>query len=125
MTTANDLYAFAAERGIGIASFYLSKREALSTMDENGESKLAHEIGHCETGSFYNVFSSFDNRQRHENRADVWAIKKLIPKDELKKAVKHGYSEIWELADYFDVTEDLICKAISWYKYGNLYSVRR
>lgn len=31
---------------------------------------LAHELGHCETGSFYNRLAKLDVRQRHENRAD-------------------------------------------------------
>ena len=75
------------------------------------------------TGSFYNVYSPCDSRQRHENRADRWAIKKLITEDELERAVKKGYTELWELAEFFNVTEDLMRKAVSLYKYGNLYSV--
>ena len=78
--------------------------------------KIAHELGHCETGSFYNRYSHLDVRRKHENRADRWAIKKLIPEDELKKAVSSGVVETWELAEYFSVTEPFMIKAILYYK---------
>lgn len=140
MTTINELYNFAENEGVMVAAFSLNKREALSTMDSDGQcyvaidphkvissadekTKLAHELGHCATGSFYNVYSPYDSRQRHENRADRWAIKKLITEDELEGAVAKGYTELWELAEFFNVTEEFMRKAVSLYKYGNLYSV--
>jgi len=138
--TVNELYNLAERESVMVAAFALNKREALSTMDSDGrcyiaidpqkvtsqadeKTKLAHELGHCMTGAFYNVYSPFDSRWRNENRADKWAVKKLISKDELDEAVANGYTEIWELAEYFNVTEDFMRKAISWYEYGNLYSV--
>lgn len=138
--TVNELYDIAESESVTVTAFSLRKREALSTMDSDGQcyvaidpdkltssadekTKLAHELGHCMTGSFYNVYSPCDSRQRYENRADKWAIKKLIPEDELEQAVAIGYTELWELAEYFNVTEDFVRKAVSWYKYGNLYSV--
>jgi hypothetical protein len=66
---------------------------------------LAHELGHCSTGAFYNRHAKRDLRQKHENRADQWAIKKLISKVELDFAVSTGHTELWDLADYFGVTE--------------------
>lgn len=127
----------ANEENIVVDHFVLFKREALSIMDEDGNcyiaidprrikneaderSKLAHEIGHCVTGSFYNRYSNFDCRQRHENRADKWAIQKLITVDDLDKAVAQGYTEIWELAERFGVTEEFMRKAVCYYVHGNL-----
>lgn len=78
--------------------------------------KLAHELGHCETGSFYSRTAALDLRQKHENRADRWAIKKLVPKDELEEAVSRGCCEAWELAEHFGVTEPFIRKAVEYYK---------
>lgn len=138
--TVEELYDLAENEDVTVASFDLINREALSMMDPTGrcfvaidpdrlsstadeKTKLAHELGHCVTGSFYNVYSSCDSRQRYENRADKWAIKKLIPKDELEKAVSYGYTEAWQLADFFGVTEAFIRKAVSLYHYGNLYSI--
>lgn len=89
---------------------------------EPGEDKTAlfHELGHCETGSFYNQYTPHDVIQKHENRADKWAIKKLVPKDEFDAALACGYTEPWSLAEYFGVTEEFMKKAMCLYKYGNL-----
>lgn len=67
----------------------------------------AHELGHCETGAFYTE-NSLELRCRMEYRANKWALKKLVPADELTDALRSGITELWELADYFCVTEDVI-----------------
>lgn len=137
--TIDDLYDVAEDESVEIDLFSMNQREALSMMDEDGKcyiaidpkkvvssadekTKLAHELGHCVTGSFYNAYSPLDSRQRHENQADKWAIKRLIPKDDFEEAVADGYTEIWELAEFFNVTGEFMRKVISWYKFGNLYS---
>ncbi|WP_300272732.1 ImmA/IrrE family metallo-endopeptidase [uncultured Oscillibacter sp.] len=81
---------------------------------------LAHELGHCETGSFYNRYAALDVRQRHENRADKWAIRRLVPEDDLDAAMADGCNTIPALADRFGVTEPFMRKAVCWYAHGNL-----
>lgn len=81
---------------------------------------LAHELGHCKTGAFYNRWAVRDVRQKHEHRADKWAIQKVIPEAELDQAVADGCATIWELANRFNVTEDFMKKAVCLYTYGNL-----
>ena len=81
---------------------------------------LAHELGHCKTGAFYNRWAARDVRKKHENRADKWAVNKLIPVDELDQAVADGHTELWDLADHFGVTEEFMRKAVCWYTHGNL-----
>ncbi len=76
----------------------------------------AHELGHCETGSFYNRYSKFNVISKYEYKADKWAIQRLIPADELINAVNEGYTEAWELAEYFGVTEPFIHRAYDIYK---------
>lgn len=131
------LYQLAEEENIEVDCFDLKNRDALSIMDDTGacyiainpyklhstqdeREKLAHELGHCVTGSFYNVYATADRRQRHENCADKWAIKKLIPVDELEDAVAKGCTECWELAERFGVTEEFIKKSVCYYTHGNL-----
>ena len=82
--------------------------------------KLAHELGHCETGSFYNRWAMLDVRQKHENRADKWAIRKLVPESDLDRALRDGHTELWDLAEQFGVTEDFMQKAVWYYRHGNL-----
>ena len=81
---------------------------------------LAHELGHCETSSFYNQYAALDVRQRHENRADKWAIRRLVPEDDLDAAMADGCDTIPALADRFGVTEPFMAKAVCWYAHGNL-----
>lgn len=137
MTNLIGLYQIAEEEGITVDCFELCSREAMSYMDQDGEcfvaidpfqlrsekeekEKLAHELGHCVTGSFYNQWAAYDIRQKHENQADKWAIKKLLPEEELIAALRHGYTELWQLAEHLNVTENLLKKAICFYMYGNL-----
>ncbi len=79
---------------------------------------LAHELGHCETGSFYNQKNIYDRWGRHEYRANKWAIKRCVPKNELETAIRAGFTEPWELAELFEVTEAFMRKALFYYKYG-------
>ena len=81
---------------------------------------LSHELGHCVTGSFYNIHAAIDHRQRHENRANKWAIQTLIPVEALDDAIAEGCTEVWELAERFQVTEEFIRKAVCLYVHGNL-----
>lgn len=97
---------------------------AINTRQLTGEAdertKLAHEVGHCATGAFYNRYSSLDILQKHENRADKWAIRHLIPVESLDAAVADGYCEICDLAEHFGVSEDFMKKAVCLYTHGNL-----
>lgn len=77
--------------------------------------KLSHELGHCVYGGFYNQYTPLDVREQHENKANKWAVYRLIPWGKLKQAVRDGMTEVWELAEYFDVTEDFMRWAITYY----------
>lgn len=81
---------------------------------------LGHELGHCVTGSFYNRYAAMDLRARHENRADRWAVRALVPACALRQAVADGCTELWELAERFGVTEEFMRKAVCLYTNGNL-----
>lgn len=114
----NDTESLSVQFPDGSCAIALNPYHLSSWEDETV--KLAHEIGHCETGSFYNRYAPCDMRKKHENRADKWAIKRLIPADELDAAVADGCTDVWELAEHFGVTEDFMRKAVCWYTYGNL-----
>ena len=137
MITLQGLYRIAEEQNIAVDHFPLKKREALALMDEGGDcyvaidplkiqsenderNKLAHEMGHCCTGAFYNQYSGYDCRQRHENKADKWALLRIIPVDELDDAIAAGCTELWELAERFSVPEQFMQKAVCYYVHGNL-----
>ena len=93
--------------------------EKLGTLAEENVA-VAHEAGHILTRSTHKLSSPYEVIGQHEARADKWAIKRLIPKDELDEAVKDGCTEAWELAERFDVTEPFMRKAVRWYTCGSL-----
>lgn len=77
---------------------------------------VAHEGGHAVTGATHKVCSPFDLIEKHECRANRWAYKKLIHKDKLDEAVTLGYTEPWELAEYFNVSEPFLLNAIQYFQ---------
>ena len=79
------LYDLAKQENIEVIQFPMSLNGSMSIMDDNGDCfigidesmqdggtqervHLVHELGHCITGSFYNIYAAVDCRQRHENR---------------------------------------------------------
>lgn len=132
-----DLYDQAKQENIEILPFSLPESSSMSIMEADGSCyigmdasildggaeervHLSHELGHCITGSFYNIYAAIDCRQRHENRADKWAVTHVIPVDDLDEAVADGCTEVWELADRFGVTEEFVRKAVCYYVHGNM-----
>lgn len=77
---------------------------------------LAHEIGHCQTGAFYNIHSPYDIREKHEYKADKWAVHEILPPDDMISAMQSGCAEVWQLAEHFDMPEDFIRRAIQIYQ---------
>lgn len=130
MRKLNDLYDCIVRDDILLIETNNNKLTSFSLMDndknctiiinekDKSTEHLAHEIGHCVTGSFYTP-GTLNLRSRCEYRADKWAIKKLIPKDELINAFESGYTEIWQLAEYFKVTENFMIKVCKFYGYYN------
>ena len=114
------LYQLAWEKNIEIDYYSMKKLTAFSmpnaiiinpkkikTQQQTKEC-LAHELGHHMKNAFYNISSTFETRERQEERATRWAVEELVPADDLKAAFDEGYTEIWQLAEYFDVSEDFM-----------------
>ncbi|MBR1750880.1 MAG: ImmA/IrrE family metallo-endopeptidase [Ruminococcus sp.] len=128
--TISELYDFAVAHDIEIVSQELPTVESYSVMfpttgncyigmdyskiesaaDE--KTKLAHEIGHCEKGAFYNRYAKYDLISRQEYRADKWAVLHTMPKKEVIAAMKCGCTEVWQLAEWFGVSERLVRRAM-------------
>lgn len=77
--------------------------------------RIAHELGHCMTGAFYEIEAPVASRRKCERIADEYAIRKLIPEDELREAIKKGDTEPWQLAERFDVPCEFMEKALRFY----------
>lgn len=127
-----ELLSIAGENDIGVEYANIPLNGSLSIRFDDGSSAVAldyglerrlseakvhaaHEIGHCITGSFYNFYAPLDVRGKHERRADAWAIRQLMPWPEVWEAIRHGYTTAYELAEWFNVTEEFAEKAMRLY----------
>ena len=137
MRSVPDLYDYAEQQNIAVIRYPMKENGSMSLMLEDGccfigiddsildggvqeRVHMTHEIGHCVTGSFYNIYAAVDCRQRHENRADKWAVRHLISGEDLDEAIAQGCTEIWELAERFGVTQQFMRKAVCLYVHGNV-----
>lgn len=128
--TAQSLAEYAQIKGHEVAYLPLHSMASFSVEDAQGchvvlssaihgtaeKECLAHELGHCEYGGFYNRYSPYDIRAKAERRADKWAFSKLVPYGQIMAAVGHGITEVWELAEYFDVSVEFMGRALAYYK---------
>ncbi len=130
MVTNDDLYGIAEKRGHVVVCESLTETPSLSLQTnkrcyiaidqrlnvQQEREALAHELGHCEYGGFYNRYSKYDIRAKAERRADKWAFTRLVPYGRLIQAVRHGVTEVWDLAELFDVSCEFMQRAIAYYK---------
>lgn len=72
--------------------YYIALDEQSLESTAEARCRLAHEAGHCITGSFYNLYAPLDRRSKHERRADKWAVKKLSPRTSWRRSCARGWS---------------------------------
>lgn len=81
--------------------------ESISTTAEEA-CIMAHELGHCDTGTTHAVYSPLDLVAKHEYAANKQAVHRLIPYADMLDAIRSGCTDVWQLADWFNVTEDFV-----------------
>ena len=74
-----------------------------------------HEVGHVATGALHKVDSPYETVERSEYRANRWGFENYLKVEEFKEAFTAGYTELWQLSDYFDLPEETIRKALSYW----------
>ena len=137
MNNLRDLYQLASDNDIGIFCFDLGPIGACAIQDAAGKCyvaidpmqlsttaeeayRVAHELGHCQTGSFYHKFTPLQTRERCEWRAEKLAMLQLLPLSDINRCVRQGYTEPWEISEQLDVPESLVRKALAYYQEQNL-----
>ena len=128
MMRIDDVYMEAEKRKITVDTFPFKAISAMSLpegciaydprkFDTEAELKtaLAHEIGHIDSGAFYHSNTPLLTRAICEYKADKRAVQMLLPLDQLRRALRKGYTEAWQLAELFDVPENFIKRAIQIY----------
>lgn len=127
-----ELYRYAEQEHIDVDFCPMSAAEALSLPLSDGSYaiaidpgklhgtsdevwKLAHELGHCQTGSFYSSHTPLDERVRCEIRATRWAIEHLLPFPALSAAAASGITSPADLAEHFTLPQSFVEQAIAYY----------
>lgn len=133
MTNLENLYTVVFDKNIPVDFIELPNNESISLedrlgglhiaidpdkiIDEADETiKLCHELGHCETGAFYNRYSPFDLIEKQESKAKRWSYCHLLPLSMLIDLVDSGNTEIWQIAEETGLPDDFVSEAVNFYK---------
>lgn len=77
---------------------------------------MAHEMAHCETGTYYSVASTPRLRAKMEYQADAWMVLHMVTPADLYAAFSDGCTELWQLAERFDLPERIVARALEIYR---------
>lgn len=91
----------------------LDKRKCPTSRKER--TVLVHEAGHYISGAFYKAYSEYQVREQAEQRAFAASVEKYLPVNKIRKAMRAGNTEIWQLAEYFNLDEEYIEKALHYW----------
>lgn len=74
-----------------------------------------HELGHAATGALHKVDSPFETVGRSEHRANRFVAEHYLTENDFREAFRDGYTETWQLAEYFDLPEEVIKSAYTYW----------
>ena len=74
-----------------------------------------HELGHVATGALHKVDSPYELAERSEYRAIRWTAEQYLTEEAFREAFATGYTELWQLSEYFDLPEGDIQKAMDYW----------
>ena len=75
-----------------------------------------HELGHVATGALHKVDSPYELVERSEYRAMRWGASQFLTPERFRAAFHDGCRELWQLAEYFDMPEEVIADAYAYWK---------
>ena len=74
-----------------------------------------HELGHAATGALHKVDSPYELAERSEYRANRWAAQHYLTEADFREAFSYGFTEPWQLAEYFDLPQRDIESALQYW----------
>ena len=74
-----------------------------------------HEMAHVATGALHKVDSPFELAERSEYRANRWTAQHYLSQEDFREAFDLGYTEPWQLAEFFDMPERDIRSALTYW----------
>lgn len=111
----------------GLKGLYINGHIAINVKMSDTEKAciLAEELGHHYT-SYGNILDQSDaSNRKQELRARAWAYNKQIGLLGLIRAYEHGCRNRFEIAEYLEVTEEVLEECLVFYrnKYGTFQNV--
>lgn len=100
-------------RDSGVYAVFLDFTKICSTRLLRGV--CCHELGHIATGALHKVDSPFELAERSEYRAKRWTAQKFLTAEAFREAFRCGYTEPWQLAEYFDLPEQDVKNALTYW----------
>lgn len=130
LTHEKQMLDYAEEKHIEISDFDLPKCKACSLFISNAyyigldkqlshiqrKDALMHELGHCETDSFYTELTGINTVSRMEARANRWAYSHFARPEDIVAAINAGCRMLYEFAEHFDITERFMQGVFDYYK---------
>ena len=74
-----------------------------------------HEMAHVATGALHKVDSPYELAERSEYRANRWCAQHYLTQEDFREAFEAGYTEPWQLAEFFDMPERDIRSALTYW----------
>ena len=127
----NKLYDIATRENISIEDFKMKNKAIIERIDKEyyiglnyskiksiTEEKelLAEELGHYYCNAFYNSNSDFSTISKKEYRANKWKCTVLVSANDFIDAFNKGLKNIYEIAEYLNLSEDTVAFAYNYYK---------
>lgn len=127
----NKLYDIATRENISIEDFKMKNKAIIERIDKEyyiglnyskiksiTEEKelLAEELGHYYCNAFYNSNSDFSTISKKEYRANKWKCTVLVSVNDFIDAFNKGLKNIYEIAEYLNLSEDTVAFAYNYYK---------
>jgi len=96
-------------------NYYIVLNERKIENSKQEKQTLAEELGHYYHDALYYINSSFMIKSKCEYRAQKWAYSTLIPIQKLKEKISEGLTNIFDLAEYFNVEPNYMNDCIHFY----------
>ena len=74
-----------------------------------------HELGHAATGALHKVASPYEMWERSEYRANRYMAQHFLRAEDFQEAFDAGYTEVWQLAEYFELPEQDVKNALTYW----------
>ena len=74
-----------------------------------------HELGHAATGALHKVCSPYELWERSEYRAKRYVAQHFLTVEDFQEAFDAGYTEPWQLAEFFELPEEDVKSALSYW----------